>query len=136
MEKIQERALKFVYNNQQFTYKYLLDLVKKDPLYIQRLKCILVLVYKCVNKLCPDYVNDLFVIKLSPYSLRSNCILLQPKVKTSSFGINSILYHGSKMWNSLPNYVKGAKNVNHFKYLLKKYKHTLCTCNHCTISIN
>ena len=136
LEKIQERALRFVYNYHQCSYRNLLDFIKKDPLYIQRLKCILVLVYKCVNKLCSDYINDLFFIKLSPYSMRNDCILLQPKVKSSFHGINSILYHGSKMWNSLPKYIKDARDVNQFKYLLKKYKNTLCNCNHCSININ
>ncbi len=69
----------------------------------------------------PSYLNSLFIVKHFKYSLRNDILLVQPKMNTVKNGINSILYHGSKMWNLLPPFIKNAPNVNRFKLLLKKY---------------
>ena len=105
-------------------------------MYIQRQKCNLVFVYKCINNLGPCYLNVLFTKKDTPYMIRNNSLVIQPKLNTVSHGINSIVYHGSKMWNCLPMNIKTAKNVKQFKYLIKKYDQPLCKCNHCLLNIN
>ena len=133
MEKIQERALRFVFNDYISVYENLLLRVNKGTLHNQRLKNILVFVYKCVNNLEPSYLNSLFVVKHSNYMLRNDILLFQPQMNTVKNGINSIIYHGSKMWNLLPLYIKKAPNVNMFKLLIKKFKEPLCKCSHCTM---
>ena len=70
------------------------------------------------------------------YMIRNNSLIIQPKVNTISNGITSIIYHGSKMWNCLPMYIKTAKNVNQFKYSITKYDQPLCKCNHCSLDLN
>ena len=132
LDKIQERSLRFVFNDKLSSYDDLLKRIKKDPLHVTRLKSILILVYKCINNLCPTYVNSLFTIKVSVYTMRDNLLTQQPKMNTVFHGLNSLLYHGSKMWNSLPVYIKNATSLQRFKSLIKKYKKPLCTCHHCT----
>ena len=133
MEKIQERALRFVFNDYISEYDVLLLRVNKVSLQRQRLKNIIIFVYKCVNNMQPSYLNSLFIVKHFKYSLRNDILLVQPKMNTVKNGINSILYHGSKMWNLLPPFIKNAPNVNRFKLLLKKYNEPLCRCPHCTV---
>ena len=136
MEKIQERALRFVFNDRDTTYCNLLIKINKDTMHVQRLKQLLNLVYKCVNQLGPSNLNDLFSVKTSPYVLRNSLLLCQPKMNTVTHGINSIIYHGAKLWNNLPMYVKTANTVKQFKSFVKKYKQSLCDCNHCLLDLN
>ena len=131
MERIQERALRFVFDDRQSTYNELLARIKKDSMCTQRLKCLLIFVYKCVNNLGPSFLNSLFFVKSSHYDIRNKILLVQPKMNTVTFGINSIVYHGSKLWNSLPVYIKMAPSLRKFKQLLKNYKEELCPCTKC-----
>ena len=48
----------------------------------------------------------LFSILITPYCTRGGSKLVQLKVNTISFGINSFTYKGSKIWNNLPQDVK------------------------------
>ena len=122
MEKIQERALRFVFNDRDSTYCDLLLKINKDTMHVQRLKQLLNFVYKCVNHLGPSNLNDLFSVKSSPYAFRNSILLCQPKTNTVTHGINSITYHGAKLWNCLPMYVKTANTVKRFKSLVRKYE--------------
>jgi exonuclease III len=135
IDKIQERALRFVFNDSTSSYNDLLLRMRKDSMHTQRLKYILVFVYKCVNNLGPAYLNSLFSLKHNHYNLRNDILLVQPKMNTVKFGLNSIVYHGSKMWNNLPMYIKTASSVNKFKLLLKRYKKPLCSCENCKHNI-
>ena len=131
IEKIQERSLRFVFNDFQTPYIHLLNKANRDTLHVMRLKRLLVCVYKSVNSIGPTYLHTLFVRKGSNYNLRNLNILEQPKVNTISHGLNSIVYHGPKMWNNLPNEMKNVNSVNKFKLQLKKYKNVLCDCSYC-----
>ena len=53
MERIQFRALRFVYNDQTSTLTHLLNKAGRSTLHIARLKCLAIQVYKCLNVLCP-----------------------------------------------------------------------------------
>ena len=80
----------------------------------------MIFVYKCVNKLGPSNLNDLFTVKTSPYVFRNNLLLYQPKINTVTHGINSLIYPGAKIWNHLPVYVKTANSAKQFKSFVKK----------------
>ena len=111
LEKIQERALRFVCNDFNSTYMDLLKICSREPLYVTRTKCLAVQVYKSVNSLSPAYLNSLFVIKECEYNLRNSISLNQPVVNTVTYGLMSLRYHGPKIWNSLSNEIKSAKSL-------------------------
>ena len=96
MEKIQERSLRFVYNDFHSTYNELLLRTKKDTLHVMRLKRMLTLVYKCINASGPSFLHSLFTTKHINYNLRNSIALQQPNVNTVLQGLNSIIYHGPK----------------------------------------
>ena len=58
MEKIQERALRFVYNNYTINYEELLHLSKLPPLKACRLTSIALETFKIINKNCPSYLYN------------------------------------------------------------------------------
>ena len=62
LEKLQERALRFVFSDFTSTYEELLKRGHFLPLSIYRLKFLEV--YKCVNNLNPPYLNNLFITKI------------------------------------------------------------------------
>ena len=65
----------------------------------RRLRFILLKVFKSIHLLNLDCLNDMLKIKDGNYSFRNTGKLLQPKKKTTTFGLRSIAYLGAKLWN-------------------------------------
>ena len=49
------------------------------------------------------------------YSLRRGSDAQLPKVRTTSFGVQSIAYLGNKLWQTLPQEIKQANSLSIFK---------------------
>ena len=60
-----------------------------------------------------------------PYNLRDGSKLVLSKTKSSRFGINSLKFRGSILWNNLP---VSLKSLNEFKGELKNLGSIHCTC--------
>ena len=62
----------------------------------------------------PKYLN---------YELRDSSRLVQPKPRTTNFGLRSFSYLASKLWNDLPNDMKSLTdtNINQFKHQVKQW---------------
>jgi CRISPR/Cas system-associated endoribonuclease Cas2 len=59
MEKIQERALKFIYEDQNSTYEELLEKSKLPSLKVRRIRTVAIETFKIINKQSPLYLHDL-----------------------------------------------------------------------------
>ena len=85
---------------------------------------LLLIVFKALHGLAPDYLIELINIKSpSNYNIRSNRELLEPpSVKTlATLGVRSFASAAPMLWNSLPSYIREASSVDSFKRLLKTY---------------
>ena len=132
IEKIQERGLRYVYNDDTSTYRELLDRSDTETMHNIRLKKMVIYVYKCVSQIAPAYLHDMFKIKITPYEMRSSIMLEQPKVNTVNNGLLSFTYHGAKLWNQLPNEIKSIPTFTNFKRMVMKYNCQLCMCSYCS----
>ena len=88
-------------------------------------------VYKSLNCLNPEFMWDMFKYKHIPYSLRSEHLLEIPYANTYNYGINSVLFRGSILWNSINNDIKTAENLNVFKRITKEWNGDKCNCKIC-----
>ncbi len=120
MEKIQERTLRFVYEDYESTYDILLKKGNNDMLYIGRLRNIFTEINKALHGFTPIYIRDLFHEKDKIYNLRSTVSLKQPKCNTVAYGLNSFRYNGATIWNDLPNKIKNSITLAEFKNQIKK----------------
>ena len=57
-----------------------------------------------------------------PYNLRSNTDFLTSSVNASRFGLNSLRWFASKVWNIVPSDIKNASNLNIFKNKIRKWE--------------
>ena len=133
MEKIQERALRFVCNDFTSSYANLLLCVDKPSLYLSRLRKLSIEVFKITSNDCPPFISDLFSDKSIPYHLRDKHKLEQPVYSTITYGKNSLRYEGAKLWNMLPPYIKGATSVSQFNGLIRKWLGPSCSCSLCIL---
>lgn len=131
MEKIQERALRFVYDNYTCSYEELLNLSKLPSLKVRRLRSIAIETYKIINKECPSYLYDLINIKNHQYSFRYCNTTDLPQVRTTRYGLNSFRYTAAKLWNELPDHFRLETNFNQFSKLISTWSGSACHCSAC-----
>ena len=135
MQKIQERALRFVLKDSVSDYESLLSKSGVDSFRISSIKNMAVEIYKILHDMGPDYLSSLFLKSDIPYQLRDNNKLIQPLKRTTTFGIKSLAYFGAHLWNLLPHHVKDSVSFCNFKSLIKKWSGPSCSCCVCTLVI-
>ena len=107
IEKVQERALCFVYNDYSSTYLELVDKAKVPTLQVRRIRTMALETFKIINNLSPTCLNSLVRIKTSKYSFGYSNILDLPRVRTSStYGKKSFKFAAASLWNSLPDHFR------------------------------
>ncbi len=82
---------------------------------MERLRTIVTEVYKAINGMSPEFLQDLFVIKANVHDLRDNYKMKLYKFKTMTYGKHSIKYVAVILWNSINVDIKNTDNVNVFK---------------------
>ena len=86
---------------------------------------ILLITYKAINGLAPEYISELIKLKTaSRYNLRSSTELLLEKPGTTTLttlGDRSFKMAAPTLWNSLPAEIRNACNVATFKKMLKTH---------------
>ncbi len=61
VQKVQDRSLCFIYRKFESDYKSLLNLDERSSLYMDRLRTIVTEVYKAINGMSPEFLQDLFL---------------------------------------------------------------------------
>ena len=90
-----------------------------------------ILIYKIINKLTPNYLNDLclsYVSQHTNYNLRTSNDLNLPAPRTERFK-NSFLYSTISSWNSLPMSIRSSLSLASFKKKLLHQRFSIPTLN-------
>lgn len=116
------------------SYSTLLDHVGLKTLEHRRYSHALCLFYKCLYKMGPNNIREMFLFRNNKYDLRGFCKLDQPTY-SSRFMHRSYQYVTTRLWNNLPDYARRAPSLNIFKSMLDEVNLTTsveCECNFCT----
>ena len=84
-------------------------------------------IFKALHGLSPKFISEIFVPNFSGYDLRSGNQLTLPRTRTVSFGMRSLNFRGSLIWNRLPKSVKDSYSLNIFKYSIVAVSYTHLT---------
>ena len=99
IDKIQHRALKIIYKDYVSSYEDLMLKGNVPAMLNKRLQGILREVFKSIKGINSKCLNDLFEVKSTSYSLRNDVRVVQPKRRTTNFGLRTMSYLGAKLWN-------------------------------------
>ena len=66
-----------------------------------------------------------------PYNLRSQADFARGFVNTSRFGLNSVRYFVSKVWNIVPSDIENASNLHISKNKIRKWEPKECYWDLC-----
>ena len=131
LEKVQHRALKFIYEDYTSEYDTLLKKANLPTLELQRLCAIATEVFKAYNSISPQYVCDIFQKPKHNYSLRAKNTLFKTSNTSTKGGLHSFKHVGTTIWNSLPNELRTTTDYSTFKKLINTWSGISCKCSFC-----
>ena len=129
LQRVQNSAARLIHNESRFSPSspLLFDL-HWLPVKYRIIFKILLLTYKAIHSLAPEYIIQLVKVKRSNHSLRSsNTILLDfPTIKSSkTLGDRSFFLAAPTEWNNLPPRIRKSPSLDIFKKLLKTHLFTI-----------
>ena len=132
-EDLQEKALRFLYNNCQLSYEELLDKANSSTMNVKRLRFLCVEIYKTFNNLNPSFMKQIFKLRETNRSVsgKNRLNLNIPNYNQVTFGKKSLRIFGPKIWNSLLYHIKSSKNLESFQTVIKNWDGANCMCVIC-----
>ena len=131
INRLHERALKIVYDDDVSTFDQLLVMDKSFCIHHQSIQRLLTEIYKALHDISGNSLKELFVKIESTISLWSKPELVIPSMNSILKGKNSIRYFGSVIWNSLPIEIREDHSISSFVTKIKQWKPIACPCTIC-----
>jgi len=131
IDNVQRRALSVVHQNFYSNLEDLLIASHGVSFHTYFIHKLLEEIYKSLNGLSPPIIAEIFVPKFSGYELRRGQQLTLPPTRSVKFGLQSLSFVGSLIWNRLSKDVKDSPSINVFKTKLKALPRNFCTCSLC-----
>ena len=84
---------------------------------------LLMLTFKCLHQLAPQYLADLVTIYEPGRYLRSSntLSLTERKARTKTYGERTFSYMAPRLWNALPSSLRQCQSITNFKTKLKTH---------------
>ena len=108
IEKLNERVVRFMYNDYITDYLTLLEVNGECTIYLKRIRTIAQEVYKTIHGLSPEYTKEL--LRNRTFKSRRPLDLYIPKVNQVTYGFRSYRFEAPTVWNSLPLDIRRAEN--------------------------
>ena len=131
INRLHERALRIVYQNENLTFQELLDKDNSVTTHHKNLQKLAIEMYKIKNHLSPLPMQELFTEKVNNHDLRNKRSWVTCNVRTVKYGTETIRHMGPKTWELIPAEIKESKSLPEFKERIKRWKPSGCTCRLC-----
>ena len=131
INRIQERALKLVciVGGRELEVKR----EKNLSTHQRNLQLLMVEIYKAKHSISPEFMKDVFFENHNKYNLRSDNHLRLPKIVTTKYGTDDVMYRGYILWSSLPKDIKNSSTLSEFKRRLISWDGNICNCRLCKV---
>ena len=112
--RIHERALRLVYQDNSLSFAELLEKNNSVTIHQRNLQVPATEIFKLKNRLAPEIMKEVFEIQNLAYNFCSDAIhFKRDNVKTTHYGIQSVMYLGPKIWDMIPNKIKNCSSLNY-----------------------
>ena len=115
------------------SYKVLLEKAKVPTLYVSRIKSIAIETFKCIHKLNPKFLHSLLTIHDTGYGLRDEMKIQPPRVRSTTYGLNSFRYEASIIWNKIPYEIRKVDSLHVFMNSINRWPGPQCSCGNCIL---
>ncbi len=111
-EKLQEKVLRFIYNN--YTTPYV-DLLRKACIPSVWTAWQWSAVIEVIEWSITQVMQSMFTLNKNNHNLCSDNNILLPKCHTTKFGLKSFAYQAGSLWNKLPNIFRTCESLKDVK---------------------
>ena len=126
-----ERAFRIAYKDYKNDFRSLLEAIKFGNIHVRNLQLLMTEIFKTKFDLNPPFMKDIFMERGITYDLRHGNDAQHLKVRTGSFGVETLAYHGNKLWQFLPHDIKQSNTLSIFKKRIKYWNGDRCNCRLC-----
>jgi hypothetical protein len=136
INKLHERALRLVYEDDVSTFKELLAKDNSFTIHQRNIQTLVIEIYKTKHKLGPEFMTNIFTLnqRQGP-QLRSRAEFKRPIINTVHYGDDSLKNFGSLIWELVPQSIKETDKLEQFKCKIKNWAPESCPCRLCKIFI-
>ena len=132
INKLHERCLRIVYNNNTSTYEELLETDNSVSVHFRNLQALDIELYQVVNEFSSDIMKDVFPLNENVcYNTRNRRTVHSKDIRTVHFGSEKLSHLAPKIWELVPEDIKKLESVPSFKNAIKKWKPANCPCHLC-----
>ena len=131
INKLQERALRIAYKDDNSSFQELLDKDNSVTIHHKNLQRLAVEMYKVKTHLSPLPMQALFTEKINQYDLRNKRSWVSDNIRTVNYGTETIRNMGPKTWDLVPIEIQESNSLLEFKQRVKRWKPNGCTCRLC-----
>ncbi len=132
LEKIQERALRYVYSDYNSDYGQLLASSGFPSLELDRQRNMAIQTFKIIHSTSPPFLSDLIHVRTSGRNFRGAVTLNVPSFQTYRFGVHSFKYQAPKIWNSLPPCTRDLADLSGFRDDVRDWQGLSHNCRFCS----
>jgi len=129
IEKIQERALRILYNDFENDYESLLKKSGKPSMEVKRFRVLALEIFKTLNNLNPQFMKEIF--EKTKWLTHKPANIKVQSYNTVKYGQKSLATLGPHIWNSLPEQVKLENDFSKFKQFIGQWFGPTRRCNLC-----
>ena len=108
LNRIHKHALRVLLADYGSTFEELLQKRGEHTIHTKNLQTLLLEICKCLTSKNPSSLWDIFERRPTNYNLRKKALVQLPSTKTVRYGLNSLRFKGSMLWNTLSEIIKSA----------------------------
>ena len=131
IDKIQERALRVTYQDYESSFEALMENDRSITVYQRNLHYLMTEMYKTKNDLNPAFMREIFCQHESQYNLKNSNNFSLPRIKTVTYGSETIRFRGPQVWATFPQFIKDSASLTEFKNKIKSWSGESCHCRLC-----
>ena len=132
IDRAHKRALKILLHN-DYDSSFQSLLARSFTIHVPNLQKLMTMtkIYMLLNNVNPSIVWEFHEKKYVAYDVRKKNLCKLPKAKTISYGVESLSFRGSFLWNTLDDNVKQEPTLARFKNKIRNWAGEPCTCRIC-----
>ena len=131
VNRIHERALRIVYRDNSSSFKERLRKDNSVCIQDRNIQSLTIELCKVKHAISNSLILDFFPLRSVEYNLRTQTDFIKPSTNTTRYGLKSLNFFASKMWDMIPDEIKSSSTVEIFKNKIRKWWPTDCDCHIC-----
>ena len=130
INKIHERSLRIVYDDNTSSFDELLKKDKSFSIHERNIHTLAIELYKVANNISPKIMSLIFPLK-ETINYHSRNAFVTRNVHTVRYSTETLSHLGPNIWSIIPKNIRELKSLKQFKINIKLWKPDKCPCRLC-----